>query len=96
MMRMEIGWLVAAAALLTAGCAGSTPPAVAPAATSEVAADADRTVDCPALTRVKYPFLSCVKDAAGHVVFDAEPQVMTVSQMPALDPFVESDDYWGD
>jgi hypothetical protein len=94
---MQIGWLVAAAALLTAGCAGSTAPAVAPAASSEVAAaDVDRTVDCPPLTRMKYPFLTCVKDAEGHVVFDAEPEIMTVSQMPPLDPFVESDEYWGD
>ena len=68
-------------------CAAENGPESAPA---PVAAEASRSVDCPALTRVKYPFLSCVEDAAGNVVFDAAPVRIEGSQMPELDPFVEN------
>jgi len=93
-MRME--WLLVLGLLaFAAGCAGRGGPVAAPTAAGE-SAQVDRTVECPWLTKVKYPFLSCMKDDEGNIVFDAAPQVLTVSQMPPMDPFVESDAYWGD
>jgi len=85
--------------LLAAACAGDSGPGpgpvAAPGSGALAAAEPDRSVECPGLVRVKYPFLSCVRDEAGNVVFDAEPEPITVSRMPDMDPFVESDDYWG-
>lgn len=92
---MKIRMLVMATlVLLGAGCAGSNGPEATDTAAAPVAA-VDKTVDCPGVASVKYPFLRCTHDAAGQVVFDAEPQLLEVSQMPEMDPFVENDDYWG-
>ena len=54
----------------------------------------DRSVACPALIQVKYPFLRCERDAYGHAVLAHEPQILITSQMPDLDPYVEGDAYW--
>ena len=91
---MKLRMIVAGLVLLpAAACAGNEGPA----ATAEVASApaVDATVDCPGLARVKYPFLRCVEDADGNVVFAGAPDVIEGSQMPPMDPFVESADYYG-
>lgn len=99
MMRLELLVAMVSVVALGAACAESSGPRAGVArAGADVAAapPVDRSVECPGLTRVKYPFLRCVRDEAGNVVFDAAPQPMVASQMPPLDVFVESDGYWGD
>ena len=78
------------AAIVALGCAG---PKAANQAPAEEAA-ANQSVECPELTRLKYPFLTCKTDAYGNVVLDGST-ILKTSQMPPLDPFVESEDYWG-
>lgn len=94
MMKFGIWMAVVSASMVGLGCAASNGPEASAAGATEVAA-VDDSVACPALAREKYPFLTCVHNDMGEVVFDSEPQVIDVSRMPDMDPFVESDDYWG-
>ncbi len=52
-------------------------------------------VECPPLTRVKYPFLSCAKDAHGQIVLAGPATVLQTSQLPPMDPFIDNPDFWG-
>lgn len=90
MMRIRT-LIVLAMFLPGAACAGANEPQSGEASV----AAADRTVDCPALTQAKYPFLRCTTDATGQVVFAGGPDRIEGSRLPALDSFTESDDYWG-
>jgi hypothetical protein len=83
-----LGALLAAASI---GCGHQAGPA----APAEPVAVEDRSADCHALIQLKYPFLQCERDESGRVVVVHEPQVLITRQMPQLDPYVESDDYWG-
>ena len=48
-------------------------------------------VECPPLTQTKYPFLTCVKAEFGTgSVLSGKPEILPTSQMPPLDPYVES------
>jgi hypothetical protein len=80
--------------LLAAACIGcghnGGPPAPAEPEVVE-----DRSVACPELIRLKYPFLVCERDQHERAMVVHEPQVLITRQMPRLDPYVESDDYWG-
>jgi len=53
------------------------------------------TVECPWLTKTKYPFLTCTKDAWGQIVLSGPVQVLETSRMPAMDPYVVSTSYIG-
>lgn len=90
MMRITI----AACAAVALGACASHGDAPGPAAATDDAPKIE-TVDCPGLAKVKYPFLTCVKDAEGNVVFAGGPDIIPGSQMPPMDPFVESDAYIG-
>jgi len=97
MMRIELG-VALSVAVAAAACASESGPVVAPAPAQSAAlaaVEVDRTVDCPGLAKVKYPFLTCVMDEAGNVVFDAAPEPMTVSQMPPMDSFLDDESFWG-
>ena len=82
------GWmaLVFAVTLLWEG--GALAESGAPASPLQQSGAA---VECPDLTRVKYPFLSCAKAEFGTVVvFGGSPTILPTREMPALDPYVES------
>lgn len=53
------------------------------------------TVECPWLTRTKYPFLTCTRDQWGQIVLSGPVQVLETSQMPEMDPYVLSTSYIG-
>lgn len=73
--------------------AKSTSPDAPMTATAPISEGA--TVECPALTRVKYPFLSCAMGAYGQIVLAGPAQEIVTSQMPPMDPFITNMDYWG-
>jgi hypothetical protein len=51
---------------------------------------------CPALTKIKYPFLSCQRDAQGSAVLDDQGSVVSSpGHMPEQAAFVEGNGYWG-
>jgi hypothetical protein len=64
-------------------------------AATKPAGAASAKVECPPLTRVKYPFISCAKDEHGQIVFAGPVQVLEGSQMPPLDPYVVTNSYIG-
>ena len=75
--------------------AGSALPEDSPAAAGASAEAANRAVECPLLTQVKYPFIRCETDALGNVVFDSAPQVIDGLRIPAMDSFIEGPGHWG-
>ena len=53
----------------------------------------DGAIECPPLIQTKYPFLTCVKaDSGTGFVFGGKPEILPTSEMPPLDPYVESVD----
>ena len=65
---------------------------------SEAAAPA--AGECPALVKIKYPFLSCSADDASHTLLQARPLQIAPSwesarQTPRMSDWTESDGYWG-
>ena len=53
------------------------------------------TVECPFLTRTRYPFLQCRKNALGQVEFDAKPVVLEELRIPDMDSFIDGPGHWG-
>ncbi len=56
--------------------------------------------ECPALVKIKYPFLTCGGDAASHTLLQARPLKLAPSwasarQSPRMSDWTESDGYWG-
>ena len=73
-------WLLA----VPAAALDAIAPLAQAAAQGDVASEA-----CPALTRVKYPFLHCTRDTNGQLVLAATGDAsIGRSRLPAHDPFV--------
>ncbi len=56
--------------------------------------------ECPALVKIKYPFLTCGGDDASHALLQARPLQLATSwasarQIPLMSDWTESDGYWG-
>lgn len=90
-MRQRSSGLALVAALLLSSPAFADEPAAAASAAS----DAEKSVECPYLTQVRYPFIRCEKDAMGNVVFDSAPQTVEGLRIPKMDSFIEGPGYWG-
>lgn len=63
------------------------------------AATAPAAGECPALVKIKYPFMTCGGDAA-HTLLQARPLNIAPSwesarQTPRMSDWTESDGYWG-
>lgn len=90
-----VGWAAAGAILLGVAGSASALDGVALSA-GEVSAAEPAESGCPTLTHIKYPFLSCQRDAYGNVVLVSEGGIVSSpGHMPEQDPFVEGDGYWG-
>ena len=64
------------------------------------AATAPAAGECPALVKIKYPFLKCSGDDASHTLLQARPPKLAPSwasarQSPLMSDWTESDGYWG-
>ncbi len=59
------------------------------------AAAAEEGTQCPRLTRIKYPFLSCSRDARGQLVLDPVAGGEIARRLPQQSEFVEGDGAWG-
>ena len=84
-----VGWVLS----ISLGCATSVFAANEDRSAQKV--EADKSIECPWLTRQKYPFLACQKTKWGSIVLAGPVFQLPGSQMPKLDPYVESDAYWG-
>ena len=92
-MKLHTRWLSVLMVMLPMSAFASDQGAEATSATA--LGSESMTVECPALTRVKYPFLACAKDAYGQIVLAGPAQEIVTSQMPPMDPFIDNMDYWG-
>lgn len=64
------------------------------------AATAPAAGECPALVKIKYPFLTCGGDDASRTLLQARPLKLAPSwastrQSPLMSDWTESDGYWG-
>ena len=64
------------------------------------AATAPAAGECPALVKIKYPFLTCGGDDASHTLLQARPLKLapawaSTRQIPLMSDWTESDGYWG-
>ena len=84
-----VGWVLS----ISLGCATSVFATTEDRSPQKV--EADESTECPWLTRQKYPFLECQGTKWGSIVLSGPTVQLPGSQMPELDPDVESDAYWG-
>ena len=92
---LTVGWTAAAAILVGVAGSASALDGV-PLSTGEGEAAEPSQNGCPALTQIKYPFLSCRRDDYGNVVLVSEGGVVSSpGHMPEQDRFVAGDGYWG-
>jgi hypothetical protein len=68
-----------------------------PAGGTEAATEAaSTTVECPELTRVKYPFITCSTDAHGNVVMNSMGEPLKGERQPLSGSYADKGDgYWG-
>lgn len=81
--------LVAALLLVFA----ASPAAALDAIDLSVAAEPPAEGECPALIKIKYPFLSCVDGLIGQT--DADDTWMNSRRIPLGSQFVEGNGFWG-
>ena len=84
-----VGWVLS----ISLGCATSGFATTEDRSPQKV--EAKESTECPWLTRQKYPFLVCQVTKWGSIVLSGPAVQLAGSQMPELDPYVESDAYWG-
>ena len=84
-----VGWVLS----ISLGCVTSAFATTEDRSPQKV--EAHESTECPWLTRQKYPFLGCQETNWGSIVLSGPAVQLLGSEMPELDPYVESDAYWG-
>ena len=94
---MHRSLLTVALAMGLAGSASAIDGVDVPGGVEKAAVVTNSTsVECPQLTRLKYPFITCSADAHGNVVMNTMGEPLKGERQPKGGSFVdEGDGYWG-